>query len=148
MLNNSNKLGAPIWNSNSRTKFEFKSRKKKKKTEKGNEEEGLAAQATRLRGPASPTGLPTLPVFPNSRAAHELAQHVAHARAPVCLARSHCPLDPACQPPPSTVSSSSPTPQPPTRPAPDSCGRGRPGGHARGMTLSPCAAPTQPRTTV
>ena len=51
MLNNSNKLGALIWNSNSRTKFEFKSRKKKKKTEKGNEEEGLAAQAARLRGP-------------------------------------------------------------------------------------------------
>ena len=31
-------------------------------------------------------------------AAHELAQRIA--RAPVCLARSHCPLDPACQPPP------------------------------------------------
>jgi len=30
-------------NSNTQTKFEFKSRKKKKKTEKGNEEEGLAA---------------------------------------------------------------------------------------------------------
>ena len=59
MLNNSNKLGAPNWNSNFRTKFEFKSRKKKKKTEKGNEEEGLAAQAARLHGLASPTA-PTL----------------------------------------------------------------------------------------
>ena len=91
--------------------------------------------------PANQPNRPTNP-FPSS-------QCIAHARAPVYLARSHWPLDPACQPhPPSIVSSSSPTPQPPTRPTPDSCGRGGLGGHAWGMTLSPCTAPTQPRTTI
>ena len=106
---------------------------KNRKRKRGRRPRSPGCSASR---PSQPNRAHLAPARPY--AAHEPAQRVAHACAPICLARSHCPLDPACQPhPPSTVSSSSPTPQPPMRPAPDSYGRGGPGGHARGMTLSP-----------
>ena len=124
-------------NSNTQTKFEFKSRKKKKKTEKGNEEEGLAAgsacSATRpSQQPASPAS----------------AQQQAGPRARAGPAASRTPARPPlrltslpAEPHPSVFpcSSSPRHAQPPARPRADSGGRGGPGGHARGMALLPHA---------
>ena len=78
------------------TKFEFKTKKKKNKIEKEKEEGSLtAARPARLRGPASPT----TPAFHPARAhaAHELAQHAAHAHAPVRIACCRCLPGPTCQ---------------------------------------------------
>jgi hypothetical protein len=77
----------PFLNSNTQTKFKFKSRKKKK--EKGNNEEGLAA--------SQPMSQPSTLQPP--------------ARFPVFLAATA--TGPHTSVTPSTVSSSSPTPQPP-----------------------------------
>ena len=76
------------------------------------------------RQPASPTGLPTLPVFP-ARARGPRAGPARRPRPRTRLPRSlPLPVGPCMSAAhSSTMSSSSPTPQPPTRPAPDSGGR-------------------------
>ena len=77
MLNNSNEFGAPILNSNFKTKFEFKQRRRKEKQKKKKREEAsLWPRPARLHGPASLTGLPTPSQRTRaaaSRPTHELA---------------------------------------------------------------------------
>ena len=131
---------------------------KKCKTEKRKEEVGLAAsRSTQASQPSQPHHgrLPARAVAagrPNSRATAQLAAHrVAHPRA-LLLRPQPLPAGPRVSAAhPSTVSSSSPTPQPPTRPAPDSGGRAgqgsRPGHGPVSLAphpRNPCAAPTPP----
>ena len=130
-------------NSNTQTKFEFKSRKKKKKTEKKERRKRASqpARPARLHGPAS--NRPAPPAR-SSRPAHELApaQQARTPLTPTCLptfACCHCRraprvsrTRPQCRLPPPTAHADSPL-----RPSPDSTGRGGPGGHTRGMALSP-----------
>ena len=130
------------------TKFEFKQRRgkiKQKKEKKEREEASLWPRPARLHGPAS---LPT----PSQRAravaswpAHELAQAQQPARMPLTPTRlptfacSCCHTGLACQPSCSSSPRHAPTAHADSllRPSPDSTGRGRRGGHARGMALSP-----------
>jgi len=116
-----------------------KGKEKQKRKEK---REGLAAQAcsasrpsqpNRARLPPSartrPTSLPSTPLTPTCSSA---SPDVAATRAPHV---SH---------PLATVSSSSPR-RTLLRPSPDHAWQEQARGHAGRMTLSPCAAPTQPR---
>ena len=134
---------APIWNSSSRTKFEFEQKRRNEKQNRKGEEKECRPRKPPRPARTTPASQPNRPANPSCRpsmcAAHELAQRVAHAHALVCLTRSHCLLDLACQPPMATVSSSSPTPQPPMRPAPDSGGRAGQGSCPRHGPVSPLA---------
>jgi len=122
-----------------------KNRKRKKKRRRkprcGPDPLGFTAHPAPPRQPACQPRPPS----PSARAAQLAAQHTSPTPARLsAFSLLPLPLGPACQPPPSTVSSSSPTPlTPPTKP------RQRWQERARGVTprARPCllgAAPTQP----
>ena len=144
MLNNSNEYGAPIWNPNLKTKFEFKSRKKKKKTEKGNEEEGLAA------GSACSTSRPSQPNRAHLALAHERTRPTSWPSTPQPPARFPVSLAAAATGPHASATLQHSVvflTHASTAYATGARQRwqGGTGGHARGMTLSlPCVAPTPP----
>ena len=103
------------------------------------------------RGPACGPASPTRPQLASSRCHLGPARQprAAHPRASLSFARSHCHAGPARQRPHPQCHLLHANASTAHRPNTDSGDRGGLGrGHARGMTLSPCAAPTQPLATV
>jgi hypothetical protein len=103
MLNNSNEFGAPILNSNFKTKFEFKTKEKNK----------MEKEKERKKPHSSPTCSELRPPLPPACAhvAHEPAQHAAHTRTPSASSAVA-----ACQAPPVSLLLfifPVPSPQPP-----------------------------------
>ena len=136
---NSNEYGAPIWNSNFKPNLNSN-----KGEEKKNRKRKSLSQPKQPTGPDSPSWL-HWPTHSRSRPAHELVQAQQPARTPLTPTRlpafacSRCHTGPACQPSCSSSPRHAPTAHVDSfpRPSPDSAGRGGPGGHARGMALSP-----------
>ena len=124
------------------TKFEFKTKKKKKKTEKGKRKEEEASRPASAQQPSKQPRLRAQQQAGKTRTASPASSpaRVAHTRAPPRFPLLPLPLGPACQPPPSTVSSSSPTPlTPPTKPRQrwQERARGSRPGHGP-VSLAPC----------